>query len=72
MRQASGSAANSPGTPPSSDLRNGHPFFNNILEDEARLHVHYRLVIVQRFVRLMMWTQSKSGQHPMTFVMCTT
>jgi len=28
--------ANSPGTPPTSDPRNGHPFFNNILEDEAR------------------------------------
>ena len=34
--QAGGSLANSPGTPPSSDPRNGHPFFNNILEDEAR------------------------------------
>ena len=33
--QAGGSLANSPGTPPSSDPRNGHPFFNNILEDEA-------------------------------------
>ena len=36
LRQAGGSLANSPGTPPTSDPRNGHPFFNNILEDEAR------------------------------------
>ena len=34
-----GSPSNSPGTPPTSDPRPagaGHPFFNNILEDEVR------------------------------------